>query len=112
MSKWTKGPWGVWNGSDVFTNYNESRDGYHVADCNVHYAMSEEYQEISMDQIQANAKLIAQAPVLAEELATMVDIMESILSDPDVTNVHGCHADLNDILAAKKALKDAGWYDE
>lgn len=68
-TKWTHGPWGVWNGTDVFTNYENANDGFHIADCNVHSPATDEYKDIPLHEQIANANLIAAAPELYEALA-------------------------------------------
>jgi hypothetical protein len=48
----------------------------------------------------ANAKLIAQAPVLAERLAALIDVM-----------VGEGYAELDSIKSSISTLQDAGYYD-
>jgi hypothetical protein len=110
MSKWTKGEWRPgFNGLSV------------VSDCNNGLYLSGTTGELAIDYYGGNliaesvtpckAKLIAQAPVLADELSNLMDILDAILSDPEVANVQGCHCTQTDVDAAYKALQDAGYYD-
>lgn len=65
MSKHTKGPWANFNGSDVSTNREDGKVSQYIADC----AM----EELGLEEILANARLIAAAPELLEALVNMVE---------------------------------------
>jgi hypothetical protein len=107
MSKWTKGEWRVLN----YANDGRSLAGkVGYTDCNgeTWVLFDDNHYEPNTS---ANIKLIAQAPVLADELSNLMDILDAILSDPEVANVQGCHCTQTDVDDAYKALQDAGYYD-
>lgn len=73
MSKHTPGPWVVLNTHDIFTNIGAENadgdcapynDGWHVADCGS--------DDLNIDEIRANARLIAAAPNLLAALQEVV----------------------------------------
>ena len=84
-TKHTPGPWLVMNTRDVFTGLaakaadgrsTAKDDGWHIADC----APSGSYveggsglHELSLDEIKANARLIAAAPDLLDSLSEIFD---------------------------------------
>lgn len=76
--KGTPGPWLRMNGTDVFTGLNsinasgiksDKTDGWQIADCSVGKTFVDgEYVELSTSEQIANARLIAAAPELLEQL--------------------------------------------
>ena len=86
-TKHTPGPWLVMNTSDVFTDLaakaadgrsTAKDDGWHIADC----APGGSYvdgggglHELSLDEIKANARLIAAAPELYDALRELLTDM-------------------------------------
>lgn len=114
MSKWTKGPW---------STPHLAQD--HV-DCNCAYVLSDGYfgsiATIQFDngllvgsggndsppivEAKANAKLIAQAPVLVDMAHDNMVIWENVWKSTGSLKAKSM-MELN-----KKALTDAGWYDE
>src|SRR5690606_37681021 len=81
-AKWTPGPWEAKNGTDVFTTLGAANsegieaahnDGWHVADCAAGWTFIEGggTADLSFEERQANAHLIAAAPDLYEALASI-----------------------------------------
>lgn len=72
MPKWTPGPW---NTIHVDTGYTVGRDkqrrGDYVADVHEHQSGA-----MSDDEAAANARLIAKAPEMAEEIARLIRRIE------------------------------------
>lgn len=67
--KWTPGPWSKHNTADIFTELGaknaegtkaSSSDGWHIADCDM--------GGLCLEEVRANAHLIAAAPELYEAL--------------------------------------------
>lgn len=67
---WTPGPWEICNTADIFTPLGAtnaegieavSTDGWHIADCDM--------GSMTLDEVRANAHLIAAAPDLYDALA-------------------------------------------
>jgi hypothetical protein len=96
MSKWTNGEWLIADGSDGFV-YALNEQGTNRFWLNVQSAGK---GKADADEVMANAKLIAQAPVLADELANLI----AVLNGDGGTNP-------NSVDRCKKALQDAGYYD-
>jgi hypothetical protein len=99
MSKWTEVEWRPgFNGLSV------------VSDCNNGLYISGTTGELAIDYYggnliaesvtPCNAKLIAQAPVLAERLAALIDIA-----------IDDGSGELDEIKQAISTLQDAGYYD-
>ena len=94
MSKWTKGPWEVCNGYDVFTGTGatsqsgvkaDDNDGWHIADCMVGITFVDgQESSLSFDEQCANANLIAAAPELYEALSSSLALIKSnAIENPD-----------------------------
>jgi hypothetical protein len=96
MSKWTKGEWLIADGSDGFV-YALNEQGTNRFWLDVQSAGK---GKADADEVMANAKLIAQAPVLAERLAALIDVM-----------IGEGYAELDSIKSSISTLQDAGYYD-
>ena len=84
--KFTPGPWSVHNTGDIFTDLGArnaegidapSNDGWHIADCDM--------GGLGLEELQANAHLIAAAPEIYLALRKAMDFIESHVADPDIT---------------------------
>lgn len=63
----TKDEWKVFNLTDVFTDTDKLGKGdIQICDCNVHKVILETDKELSLEEAEANARLIAAAPDLLE----------------------------------------------
>ena len=101
MANFTPGPWVISNLTDIFTESRNGKeyDGHQIADCYVDYE-DENDPGITIEEAQANARLIAAAP-------DMYDVLKA--------QCHHCHVYYGDgtcdeILAGceiKKALAKA-----
>lgn len=85
-NKFTPGPWSVFNTADIFTDLGAanaegidapSNDGWHIADCDM--------GGLGLDEVKANARLIAAAPEMYEALRKAIRFIESHVADPDIT---------------------------
>lgn len=74
---YTPGPWEVCNGGNVFTKLGApdaagiqaaDDDGWFIADCDM--------GGLPIDQVMANAKLIAMAPTMVEAIKSLLDMPE------------------------------------
>jgi hypothetical protein len=99
MSKWTKGEWRPgFNGLSVVSDCN---DGLYISGTTGELAIDYCGGNLIAESVTpCNAKLIAQAPVLAERLATLIDVM-----------VGEGYAELDSIKSSISTLQDAGYYD-
>jgi hypothetical protein len=97
MSNWTNGPWSVHNTADVFTALGAinsegtsapSNDGWHIADCDM--------GGLCLDEVRANAHLIAAAPDLYEALESLLDDLKMT---PEI-NLDGWGIETNQARAA------------
>jgi hypothetical protein len=95
MSKWTKGEWVNRNGEIGIKDTSDTQSyGMMLTVANV--------DKYDFEEWEANAKLIAQAPVLAEMIASIVN------NAPSRGPLwHGS----KEINEASKTLQDAGYYD-
>ena len=100
--KFTPGPWSVHNAGDVFTPLGAvnasgldapSDDGWHIADCDM--------GGLFLEEVRANARLIAAAPDMYLALRKAMDFIESHVADPDITE---------EMSKAWNALEDADPY--
>lgn len=55
----TQGKLKVFNGTDIFTDHDGAKDGFHIADCNVHVGLNEDYPNMALAVQQANAERLA-----------------------------------------------------
>ena len=102
MSKWTKGPWTL----------DTDDENASVRDLNGNLVVAGEYEGYSVPfdcrddalEAKANDRLIAQAPVLAEELAKMIAEFGPIGGGDSFKS--------GLMVSAYNALDAAGWYDE
>lgn len=91
--KGTPGPWLRMNGTDVFTGLNSTNasgiksdktDGWQIADCSVGKTFVDgEYVELSTSEQIANARLIAAAPELLEQLIRLRNKIADYHPDDD-----------------------------
>lgn len=109
--KHTPGKWEVKNLTDVFTEKEavnsegikaDMYDGWQVADCSVGLTrVKGELKLLSLEEVKANAKLIAAAPNLLEALIDIQDAQNN--PSRSLANLNG--AIVNSLEAIKKATE-------
>jgi hypothetical protein len=99
MSKWTDGEWRPgFNGLSVVSDCD---DGLYLSGTTGELAIDYYGGNLIAESVTpCNAKLIAQAPVLAERLAALIDIA-----------IDDGSGELDEIKQAISTLQDAGYYD-
>ena len=83
--KHTPGPWGVWNGCNIYPNDNDRKARRHIAEVSPEGVQTEEC-DITHEEHRSNARLIAAAPELLD-LAVITEQLGGLapwVGDPEM----------------------------